>query len=108
MKNNVNTYNSFVDFFNIEVNSINSLRIDGRTKGGNREVAGKFCYMGNLWKVHKDSHIEPLRKAFDAFNNNQDPFIEIPTNGHKGACLDLNSAVIAKGKFKHLYIYKTK
>jgi hypothetical protein len=35
-------------------------RLDGWASGGNFKVAGVFDYDGQTWKVHEDSHYEPL------------------------------------------------
>lgn len=41
-----------------------ALRLDGRDTGGNREVAGRFYFGSRQWKVHSDTHFEPLLLAY--------------------------------------------
>lgn len=53
------------------------LRLDGEVTGGNRTVVGSFDHAGRVWKVHADTHYEPLRIATRslAANPKMDPFI---------------------------------
>lgn len=39
-------------------------RLDGEVTGGNRNVAGRFYFGGRQWKVHSDTHFEPLLLAY--------------------------------------------
>jgi hypothetical protein len=41
-------------------------RLDGWPSGGNFKIAGIFDYEGRRWKVHEDSHYEPLLIAYEA------------------------------------------
>ena len=82
-------------------------RIDGKDNGGNREVIGQFQYQGSSWKVHADTHYEPLFLAFFAAQNDQHPFlVEETTTTH---CLVLTPELRDKYgcNAKHLYIYAT-
>ena len=82
-------------------------RLDGWQSGGNFAVAGVFRYDGRDWKVHEDSHYEPLLIAYEAFKNgDQRPFVEQPTK--RATTLDLKPDLRARtssGRFKYLYIY---
>lgn len=40
------------------------LRLDGQDDVGNSEVAGRFFLAGRQWKVHSDTHFEPLLVAY--------------------------------------------
>lgn len=84
-------------------------RLDGWTSGGNMAVAGVFRYDGREWRVHEDSHYEPLLIAYEAFNSgDRAPFVEKPTK--HGTCLDLKPDLRARlttPRFKYLYIYET-
>ena len=42
-------------------------RLDGKESGGNMKIIGKFRHLGLKWKVHKDTHYEPLLLAYYAF-----------------------------------------
>ena len=99
-------HNSFIEFYQKKIAHLNTSRIDGNEKGGNRIFTDTFSYKGKTWKVHHDSHTEELRRAFGAFNNNQDPFIEVSTKENKGMCLILNPEIFGvPKKHKHIYIY---
>ncbi len=104
----LNTYDNFVQFYQNEIAHINSIRIDGNIKGGNRKSAGTFKFNNDIWKVHQDSDISPLKIAFEAFSNNQIPFTEVDSKGNKGRCLILNPNIYGDSDYKNMYIYKVK
>jgi hypothetical protein len=81
------------------------IRLDGAQTGGNWEVFGRFERAGARWRVHADSHFEPLLIAYDATRAGEDPFVEEPTT--RGLRLDLREDLGARVKsgFRHLYIY---
>lgn len=86
-------------------------RLDGRTSGGNREPAGFFFHQGRLWRVHADSHFEPLILAYRALTNKpaEDPFVARKTGSGKRCCLVLIAELqqqLCQPRFKHLYIYE--
>jgi hypothetical protein len=83
------------------------IRLDGKDSGGNREVAGRFLHQGNVWKIHSDTHYEPLIIAYEAITKDAafDPFLEQPTTN--GNCLVLKHE-LRRSKFKHMYIYEDK
>ena len=81
-------------------------RLDGAESGGNWEIFGRFMRAGARWKLHADSHLEPLLIAYDAVQTGEaDPFVEVPTN--RGIRLDLKDylATRVKSGFRHMYIY---
>ena len=85
------------------------VRLDGAQTGGNWEVAGRFRHHGKVWKVHADTHYEPLMIAYNAVkkNNSFDPFVEQPTQ--HGKCLVLKDPLHhskSVPRFKHIYIYE--
>src|SRR5687768_1528011 len=84
-------------------------RLDGWASGGNLAVAGHFRYDGRKWKVHEDSHYEPLLIAYDAFKaGDTSPFVEEPTK--RGAALNLRPELrtrMSAPRFKYIYIYET-
>jgi hypothetical protein len=83
-------------------------RLDGQVAGGNREVVGRFRHRDRVWKVHADTHYEPLLIAYEAVKTGtDDPFIEEPTR--RGRCLDLLPELRAQRQdpaHKYLYIYE--
>jgi hypothetical protein len=83
-------------------------RLDGASTGGNRQVFAFFQYRGKTWRVHSDTHFEPLLIAYRAVQSDPtfDPFEERPT-AQGGTCLELVSELRQQqsGRHKHLYIY---
>jgi hypothetical protein len=109
MTNNQN----FVEFMNGVVipaqnASPDHIRLDGNTSGGNRTVFGCFQHYGRTWKVHSDTHYEPLILAYEAtINDDSDPFVEDNTE-RGGSSLILRSELreLQNSSYKHLYIYE--
>jgi hypothetical protein len=83
-------------------------RLDGWSSGGNFAVAGFFVYQERRWKVHEDSHYEPLLIAYEAMTaGDPAPFVEEPTK--HGASLNLKPNLrerMSSTRFKYLYIYE--
>lgn len=82
-------------------------RLDGWDSGGNFEVVGRFRYGGRQWRVHADTHYEPLELAYRALTESppRHPFvIERTKNGER---LDLaDDLQRSRGtRFRHLYVY---
>ena len=103
----------FVEFFVIPQRNANPthIRFDGKIAGGNRQVVGMFRHQGKTWKVHADSHYEPIVLAYEFIktNKDEDPFLEKTTASGSGNCLELKSNIrqlSTKPRFKHLYIYE--
>jgi hypothetical protein len=101
-------YSNFIEFYEAEIAHRNTLRIDGDKIIGNRKTGGIFKYNGQIWQVNQDSYIEPLKKAYNTFIDNQDPFTEKNTRNNKGRCLELNSSYFGEQKSKNMYIYRVK
>jgi hypothetical protein len=84
-------------------------RLDGWASGGNFAVAGVFEYDSRRWKVHEDSHYEPLLIAYEAMKlGDRKPFVEEPTK--RGVSLNLKSELRSKmssPRFKYFYVYET-
>ena len=107
------SFESFVESVVIPQRTANPthIRLDGNTSGGNREVAGVFRHRRKVWKVHADTHYEPLLLAYDLIKQGQtnDPFVEEVTNTGSGTCLVLQDNIqrlLSKPRFKYLYIYE--
>lgn len=86
-------------------------RLDGQTSGGNREPAGFFWHQNKLWRVHADSHFEPLIVAYGALTAEpaEDPFVARATGSGARHCLVLIDKLqqqLCQPRFKHLYIYE--
>jgi len=86
------------------------LRLDGLTSGGNRDVAGIFRHAGSRWKVHADTHFEPLMLAYEALRSGEltDPFVVGRTQTAGNRCLELTPELRERqaGRSKYLYIYE--
>jgi hypothetical protein len=83
------------------------VRLDGKIGRGNRTVAGVFRGRGREWKVHEDSHYEPLLIAYAAVKaGDQWPFVEEPTK--TATALDLKPELrkqLSDARHKYIYIY---
>jgi hypothetical protein len=84
------------------------LRLDGEHTGGNREVVGRFRHHCKVWKVHADTHYEPLIVAHEAMKKHHslDPFTEKPTANGTSLVLTQSLRKSVSSKFKYLYIYE--
>lgn len=82
-------------------------RLDGWPRGGNREVAGRFMRNGRVWKVHADSHYEPLLLAYELECADEEPFRYDRTKNGDSLVLADELQRRRKTRFKHLYIYET-
>lgn len=81
-------------------------RLDGAATGSNADIFGAFRYKGAAYRVHADTHFEPLFVAYQAVvDGDEAPFVEAPTK--TGERLDLTPELKAqvKGRFRHLYAY---
>lgn len=86
-------------------------RLDGQIAGGNRAVFGISRHAGRQWKVHADTHYEPLLLAYDALMAGivDDPFVAEPTRGGDGTCLVLVDSLrqrMSNPHAKYVYIYE--
>jgi hypothetical protein len=103
------SYISFVENVVLPRRSQNPahVRLDGELAGGNRTVAGVFRGEGREWKVHEDSHYEPLLIGYEAAKAGDPwPFVEPPTK--TGTALDLKPELrqrLSDRRHKYLYIY---
>lgn len=104
------TYRVFVEQVILPMRSANPTdkRLDGQPTGGNRDVVGRFKHQRRLWKVHADTHYEPLLLAYEALvtGETSDPFVATPTS--RGYRLDLVPVLQARrlARHRHMYIYE--
>lgn len=101
-------YDDFVSFMTDvvlprQLSNPSDIRLDGQLTGGNREVAGTFWHNRRLWKVHSDTHYEPLLIALYAAEEGDDPFIEEGTD--RGECLALIPELRSRQRSRHKYLY---
>lgn len=82
-------------------------RLDGQQSGGNYDVVGRLRYQGRRWKIHADTHYEPLDIAYQALTGSppRDPFVTAPTK--TGVRLDLAEDLQRRRgtRYRHLYVY---
>ncbi|MES2418649.1 MAG: hypothetical protein V4541_10720 [Bacteroidota bacterium] len=82
--------------------NIGQVRLDGKLKGGTRNVFAYFWYMDKKWKVNADTYIDRLKIAFDELANTNEPFVIKPTRDYKGETLAIKGQPIRNSKF---YVY---
>ena len=54
-------------------------RLDGKTSGGNRTPFATFEYVGKKWRLHSDSKIEPLLRAWNMEKEGRPGLVEVKT-----------------------------
>ncbi|HWK89530.1 MAG TPA: hypothetical protein VNP72_06025 [Longimicrobium sp.] len=105
-------YDSFQSFYEAEVAprqqaNPDHRRLDGEVSGGNWDVVGRFRHRGRMWRVHADTHYEPLTLAYRAVTSTppRDPFVLGTTES--GDRLDLAEDLQrTRGtQHRHLYAY---
>ncbi|HEU0016338.1 MAG TPA: hypothetical protein VFQ45_21845 [Longimicrobium sp.] len=108
----MHVYDSFQSFYEAEVEPRRRVnpdhrRLDGEPSGGNWDVVGRFRHQGRVWKVHTDTHYEPLALAYHSLTGSppRDPFVLATTES--GDRLDLAADLQqARGTpHRHLYAY---
>jgi len=105
-------YSSFPSFIEriilpLYLQNSNHIRLDGQSSKGNRDVAGRFKYKEQIWKVHMDTHYEPLFLAHYSwkYKTGERTFVEEKTNS--GTKLSLTNEInsFRNSRFSYLYIY---
>ena len=106
-------FNSFVAFVESVVlpgllGQPTRLRLDGRKRGGNRDVAGRFLHDGSAWKVHADTRYEPILLAYWSlkFHPDREALVRATTD-EMNERLDLAPRLkaVRATTYSHLYIY---
>jgi hypothetical protein len=82
--------------------NIGQIRLDGKLKGGTRNVFAYFWYMDKKWRVNADTHIDRLKIAFGELSKSDEPFVIKPTRDYKGESLSIKGQPIRNAKF---YVY---
>lgn len=85
--------------------SVDALRLDGRSSGGNREVYGRFRFADRVWRVHGDTHFEPVLTAFWAMQREQGDAALVVRATRGGECLELRHDLALGGAPKRFYVY---
>ncbi len=91
-------YECFIDFMVDMVkpdkrNNPDHIRLDGKLKGSNGKIYGKFKHFGKIWKVHQDTRYLPLELAYNAAMNDKDPFVRGLTRTKKKPKLKLSDEI---------------
>lgn len=81
-------------------------RLDGWPSGGNLEVAGRFWRDGMRWKVHSDTHFEPMLMAYGYEQEGQEPFEHGETKNGRSLVLTEKLQAARNTPHRHLYIYE--
>ena len=92
------------------------IRPDGKQKGSNGKIFGKFEHCRTVWKVHYDTRYRPLELAYDNASDNKDPFVTGFTKIKKNPKLKLRSDIRelqsqeqdSKRDYDYLNIYLSK
>ena len=80
-------------------------RLDGLTSGGNRTVFGRFKHQGHTWKVHGDTRIERVLRAYETMKGGKiDALVAEP--GKMGYSLNLVKVLRKSKEPKHFYVYE--
>ena len=103
------THDSFSAWVEAEVLHIadSQKRLDGWERGSNLAIHGRFKHQGRSWEVHGDTHIEKVRRAYNAIQNGRlhDPLVAEPAK--KRDCLNLVKSLRKSDKYKYFYVYET-
>lgn len=104
---NKRSYNNYLELMTQKVIPLKNeksswIRLDGQISGGNREIFACFQYNGGKWKIHSDTHIDQLFKAYNDILKGNNPFVFKTTDKNK-TCLVLRDEIASKPK--HIYIY---
>lgn len=81
-------------------------RLDGRSKGGNRETIARFRHDGQVWQVHGDTQFGPVMRAYQAIalGDTENPFVvEWAKTRH---CLNLLASLRGPQRAKYFYVYE--
>lgn len=108
----IDTYENFEQLMLIKIlpayqNNSSLERLDGNPSGGNRTIYAYFKDNDKVkWKIHSDTYFEELIKAYEDFQQGNNPFVILRTKRNKNDCLILRNDLVKVGEPKHIYIYK--
>ena len=82
-----------------------NVRLDSPRTDGNWDVLCRFRWRDRVWKVHMDSHYEPLLLAYYGWHcvAKDEVFVEAPMKN--GVRLDIVDSVIGIRPTQHRYLY---
>ena len=102
----MNKFDSFREFYETMVKPLymkRQTRLDGREKGGSTKEFARFRYRYKYWRVHEDTHVEQLQRAYRLLQAGEEPFeIGVSKRGNK-PCLTLKGAEEGEEKFFYAY-----
>lgn len=106
--NVIPTFENFKEFYEKAVEPLKSehiayIRLDGKLKGGTRNVFAYFWYKDKKWGVDADTFIDRLKLAYEAAQLSEEPFVIKATRDHKGESLSIKGQPIRNQKFN---VYK--
>ncbi|MFY9820388.1 MAG: hypothetical protein WAM82_03345 [Thermoanaerobaculia bacterium] len=81
-------------------------RLDGLKSGGNRKVFGRFKHQGRTWKVHGDTKIERVLRAYQAMKGGRFTDALAAEPGKMGYSLNLVKVIRKPKEPKHFYVYE--
>ena len=104
-----NTFTEFVERVALPrlLENPRATRLDGQDSGGNRKVAGRFFFAGKQWKVHSDTHFEPLLLAYWHARrfSEASTFERVATGSDEKLDLVTELRRVRASSHQHLYIY---
>lgn len=107
--NVIPTFENFTEFYQKAVEPLKKennayIRLDGKLKGGTRNIFAYFWYKDKKWAIAADTFIDRLKIAFEAAQKTEEPFVIKATRDHKGESLSIKGQPIRNHKFN---VYKT-
>ncbi|WP_342327419.1 hypothetical protein [Pedobacter sp. FW305-3-2-15-E-R2A2] len=106
--NTIPTFENFTEFYQkavepLKQENIAYIRLDGKLKGGTRNIFAYFWYNDKKWSVSADTFIDRLKIAFELAQKTAEPFVIKATRDHKGESLSIKGQPIRNNKFS---VYK--
>jgi len=81
-------------------------RLDGLKSGDGRKVFGRFKHQGRTWKVHGDTRIERILRAYEIMKGGKiDALVAEP--GKSSYSLNLVKVLRKPKEAKGFYVYET-
>lgn len=82
-------------------------RLDGLNDSGNRDIFGRFRYLGRKWEVHGDTRVERVLRAYQAIQVGKLSNALVVERARVRDCLNLAPALRGLKEPKYFYVYET-
>lgn len=102
--NVIPTFENFTDFYlkavePLKKENVAYIRLDGKLKGGTRNVFAYFWYKDKKWRVDADTFIDRLKIAYEEALKSDEPFVIKATRDNKGESLSIKGQPVRNQKF---------